>query len=746
MMSAYRVIPNNFIIYCYLFTVMFAMIKSRWMLQKRARWLRLTVQTGILILAQLIHILLIAHLGDGMEIMGRFLLIGLTTYIFDMRFGGVAAIGSVVFSLLFGALEPVVFIAGTLIYYFVFGLYGSIVREYAMRVRRISVVIALLGAGSLLYLFSMIDKDIVTDSIGSYWTVVVVYLFQLVLFNAVDYTKTKDMESLETNIELEKEVARRTGELKALNQGLEAEIAERNRVEEVLKTAQKEAVHANKIKSEFLANMSHEIRTPINAIMGFNYLLGNTSLTRQQKNYLKKANDSSEHLLNVINDILDFSKIEADQMTLQLSKVSLYKIINNVFDNVMYELYRKKLSMTFDIDPGLPEFGLIDGKKLQQILLNLVSNAVKFTDAGNISLKVRYIEDNQSVAWLKMTVGDTGIGISKENQRKLFNAFSQVEGDINRRFGGTGLGLSISKSLVELMGGTIHVNSRIGEGSEFHFSVRMNNIQYRPNLNLMKTRKIALIHDGKGESSLIKKQLEQIGCRIICFEMGDVSDGGIRVEKFDQIYIECDSLLLFRSESFENMLKDLGCPEKMFVINYFRYEGVHSLEHKKLVRSILFYPMGIEGIFHNLVGRSEKIQAGANTTYETRYRNTRLLLVEDNDINQQVSKEILTDKGIEVIVADNGVEAIEMVKRIEFDAILMDIHMPEMDGFEATRIIRSFERCRELPIIAMTADTRVDKESSFMESGLTDSILKPIDVKKMFIVLDQYLQNQYDPL
>ncbi len=326
-----------------------------------------------------------------------------------------------------------------------------------------------------------------------------------------------------------------------------------------------------------------------------------------------------------------------------------------------------------------------------------------------------------------------------EIKKNLFDAFSQVEGKLNRRYGGTGLGLSISRSLVELMGGKIKVQSQLGRGSEFSFDIWIDRVIYEPNYTITDKMKVALVYGLGSKQNLLTKQLKKLGCEVKMFELEAFEPSPVYKHNFDKIIIECERPEEFNVDRLDQVAKLLDCKDKLYFVSHYRISRLQNVVQRGILKDLMMNPISTEDLYHILIDKVEVESVGTVTVYESRYHNIKILLVEDNPLNQLVSLEILQEKGIDVIVASDGQEALELIANDEFDLVLMDIHMPVMDGLEATKRIRSMEGLKDIPIIAMTADAMTENELSIKEAGLTDCILKPIDVRQMFEKLDQYI-------
>lgn len=567
-------------------------------------------------------------------------------------------------------------------------------------------------------------------------------------------------ENLElAHSELEERVKRRTAELSKTNSLLADEIHERKITEKKLQEAKKLADQASTAKSEFLANMSHEIRTPMNAIIGMGHLIKKTKLTAQQEDYFHKMDISANILMGIIYDILDFSKIEAGKLDLESIHFCLDDVYNNLSSIISSKAQQKKLEFLIDTKQDVPTYLTGDPIRLGQILINLVGNAIKFTDQGEVVVTTKLEEqiDNTCVL-IKFSIRDSGIGLTKEQQKRLFQSFSQADSSTTRKFGGTGLGLTISKQLIEMMGGEIGVESEPGKGSVFSFTVKLG-VQEKEDIKLPFLGKFAgmtalVADDNKTSMEIFASNLEPLG-----FILTRATSGPQALEllinaqpAFDLVFLDCflsglDGIEVATRFNEINQMSQkpyiflvTGRSEDNFIAQA-KKAGIHAILEKPLTQSTIFDLL--MKLYGNKLGLQFKpaIHDTLSNKPIGHIRGARILLVEDNEINQQVARELLQGMDLVVTVANNGKEAVAMAATTTFELVLMDIQMPEMDGFAATREIRKFKSdMKDIPIVAMTAHAMVGDREKSLASGMNDHIAKPIDPVTLYGVLQKWIQ------
>ncbi|HPS44192.1 MAG TPA: response regulator [Treponemataceae bacterium] len=538
------------------------------------------------------------------------------------------------------------------------------------------------------------------------------------------------------------------------------DITEERKAAEALRKAKTEAEAASRSKSTFLANMSHEIRTPMNAILGMTYLALRNDPPPRLRDYLCKIDSSGKHLLGLLNDILDLSKIEAGRMTIESREFSVEKVFNDVDGLLRDKAADKGLALNYRIAPGTPELLVGDELRIGQILLNYGMNAIKFTERGSVSFAAELAARDNDDVTLRFEVADTGIGMKKDEIAKLFQSFQQADASTTRKYGGTGLGLAICKRLALLMGGAVGVESTPGEGSTFWFTVRLApsgaDATQRVNASAPFNSRIYVVADSRKTRAILRERLESMS-----FEVDEFSAGTDCVERLRKTCLADDlpSLILIDHKMPDpdgletaRRIKGLDLPAmpRMMLLTAFSSEiaaeecrgaGIIEILQKPITPSRLFdtiiriagmapraaMPDGGEGILE----RQLKRLAG-----------TRVLLAEDNEVNQDVTVGLLAEVGILADIAPNGAQAIEMLERYPYPLILMDMQMPEVDGIEATRRIRAREQWKKLPIIALTANAMQQDEERCLSAGMDGYIPKPIDPSRLWATLVEWISPQ----
>ena len=529
---------------------------------------------------------------------------------------------------------------------------------------------------------------------------------------------------------------------RTVNLGMFFNLTDRMRMEKELARAKAEAERANAFKSRFLANMSHEIRTPMNAILGLVHLCSRTSLDPGQRNYLNHMESSARTLLNIINDILDLSRIEAGRLELEHAEFALWEVLERVGTLNAVSAADKDLELLFRVQPGIPERYVGDALRLSQVMINLVQNAIKFTQEGEVVVDIALTSRTDSTATLMFSVRDTGMGIAEEDLPYLFDAFTQVDQSYRRRFGGTGLGLAISKTLVELMGGSIEVQSQPGNGSCFRFFLNLDIGRCEEEAEeALAGRRAVLVERSASVRMILQEMLQGFGMEVMAF--GNLEDA---LHRLDREAGKCpDVAILARADLTEMQKEQLRSLTtrglRLFVLQKVGEEMLFSLDvtgylHKPVIPWLLRMKLlsVLDGGPVNEKGSNQLLSDNKRFKGE-------VLLVEDNRINQLVAKEILEQFGLFVQVASSGKEALDLLSNKKFDLVFMDIQMPDMDGYEVVRRIRGNPVLRHLPVIAMTAHALSGDREKSLQAGMNDHLSKPIDTGRLQEALAKWLRH-----
>jgi len=572
---------------------------------------------------------------------------------------------------------------------------------------------------------------------GGSFTALLAMTFSLIL--SVRRRRRSERQVLTLNQELEKRVADRT-----------AQLAE----------AQQRADMANQAKSDFLANMSHEIRTPMNAILGMSHLALQSGLTARQQNYVQKVHASAESLLGIINDILDFSKIEAGKLDIEKVDFNLADVLDNLANVVGMKADEKNLELLYLEPPDLPIALVGDPLRLSQVLLNLANNAVKFTDQGEVSLVLQIAQRGDDWIDLHFEVRDTGIGIEQVQRERLFQPFEQADTSTSRRHGGTGLGLAISRQLVHLMGGQLDMRSAPGRGSSFFFTLRFGLQQ--PGEGTVPLRhqgllgsRVLVVDDNAQAREVLMAMVQALGLQ------PDEADDGIEAlrkigdasaKPYDLVLLDwkmpgMDGITC--AQRIRGMARPgARSPMVLMLTAFSRDEVLRRVEEQGVqITELLTKPVTPSSLFDaccKALGLASLASVHAERRKgrmvdRSKLNGARILLVEDNEINREVALELLTAQGITVVTAADGREALQVLERESFDAVLMDCQMPVMDGFEATRALRERPALRDLPVIAMTANAMIGDRERTLAAGMNDHIAKPIDIDETFATLAKWL-------
>lgn len=525
-------------------------------------------------------------------------------------------------------------------------------------------------------------------------------------------------------------------QLKALAEGLEQTVQERT---QELQLAMQKANSANQAKSEFLANMSHEIRTPMNSIIGMAHLLKQSSLSEKQHDYVNKLNASASSLLGIINDILDFSKVEAGKLEIEQAPFSIEDALIEMTEVLAVQASKKSIEYLVDYDDSIPTNLVGDALRLSQVLTNLISNAIKFTDSGEVVARVSLLEKSEHTVRIGFSVEDTGIGISEDAQQNLFQSFSQADASITRTYGGTGLGLTIASNLVQLMGGHLQVNSTLGKGSKFYFNLSFKwSDRQEPSVKPVSQVRVLVIDDSLSAREIMGETLRGLGIQSDVIETFDEAKRLLEEGKvYDHYIVDWQMPELDGVSCVQRLQTTFGVPgEKCLMMSAYDTDELRTELRARgvVVRKVLNKPLMARTLasvldIASLGGRARSEPEAQTADDLLSLKGIKILAAEDNTVNQFILKEIVEKLGATITICNDGIETLEKLAESEvYDCLLLDLQMPRLDGFSTVEKIRQDPSLDSLPIIAFSANAMVQDKQKSLACGMNDHVAKPVNV------------------